>query len=721
VIPNAARDIAAGSLTWLTCVALGLSSSALIFNGPLARLVPYGLTAALIAYTAATLVVALFGSFRFGIAGPDSPSSAVVGTMVGAVGLEVAHEGYAVLVPTVMAAIAITGVVLGAWLITAGALRWSRWARSIPYPVTAGFLATAGWFACSGGIGVVTGYGLTYANLRYFDSPERLERLGVTLAWTAIMIGVQRRWRSPFALPALLAAGIAAFYAALLVFHVPVQVARDNAWLFSTPAHTLWWFPWGKDALAHVDGGAILSHALDILAVLVIVTICLLSYESGIELESKQEPDIDREMRINGVAVLASAGFGGIIAYFSLGRTSMSYRLGGRGRLSGLTVVVLNLALLAAGTGVVAYVPEFIAGGLVLQTGIPLLWSWVAGTRRKLSAPDYAAIIAIWQINVWFGFVFGFIAGLIICCMTFAMRYANVSPVKIVRSGRTIRSHLERSANELAILSLEGDQIAVFVLQGYLFFGTFDRLYQITKAARSENGLPPRYLVLDFRLVTGIDASAISTFAKMRRAAASAGTTLVLSRMPPSVERLWFADPAGSSESVASFADLDRALEWCEGELIARAQRSAPTAETLAGWLARELEHPEDAARIAPYLASRVLAKGEVLCSQGDPADTIFYVKRGRIGVFAGAEGARRLRSLGTETVVGEMGLYRESPRSATLVAEEETEIDELSRATLTRIEAEAPDIAIALHRAIIRLISDRLAFENELVSLLDQ
>lgn len=711
------RELAAGSMTWMTCVALALSSSALIFGGPLAPLVPYGVTAALIGYAVSTIILSVFGSFRFGIGGPDSPSSAVLGSMVGAVGLDLA--GSRSLVPTVMVAMAAAGLILGACFFAIGVLRGSRWTRYLPYPVVAGFMATAGWYVCSGAARVVTGQSLTFANVHVFASVDPLGRLAIAVAWSAVMIATQRRWRSPLALPLLLVAGTAAFYVFLLVAHVSPEVAREREWLFAVPSQTMWWFPWNPSALALVDPMALLRNALEVVPILVIATISLLAYESALELQSEHEPDLDREMRANGAAVFVSACLGGVLTYLSLGRTSMNYRSGARTRLSSFVVAALCLALLAAGVGIISDVPEFLIGGLLLQTGIPMLWSAVVSERRKLSVTDYAAVVAIWQISVWLGFAFGFVAGLLICCVIFAVRYASVSSVKTFGDARTIRSRLQRPAREIEILDREGEKIAVFILQSYLFFGTVDRLYQLTKAAAASEAAP-LYLAFDFQNVSGIDSSAIPTFAKIRRAAAERGMTLVLSGMGPFFDRLWFAEHVKAASAVEIFPDLDHALEWCEGSLIARVREPARDAKTLTEFLAGGLDDPAAAARIRPYISSRVLARGDVLCREGDPADTIFYVQFGRLGVFSG-EGAQRLRSLGGETVVGEMGFYRNVPRSATLIAEETTAIEELSRASLGRIEADAPSVAMAFHRVIIRVIADRLAFQNDLIAMLNR
>ena len=70
-----------------------------------------------------------------------------------------------------------------------------------------------------------------------------------------------------------------------------------------------------------------------------------------------------------------------------------------------------------------------------------------------------------------------------------------------------------------------GGKIQGLNLQSYLFFGSANRLYQHVKALLSEHP-ECRYLVFDFRLVTGINSSAAHSFAQIKRVAqdpASAG------------------------------------------------------------------------------------------------------------------------------------------------------------------------------------------------------
>jgi SulP family sulfate permease len=65
-------------------------------------------------------------------------------------------------------------------------------------------------------------------------------------------------------------------------------------------------------------------------------------------------------------------------------------------------------------------------------------------------------------------------------------------------------------------------------LQSYLFFGSANRLYQQVKALFA-NQPDRRFLVFDFRLVTGIDSSALQSFTQIKQVAEEVGARLVLS------------------------------------------------------------------------------------------------------------------------------------------------------------------------------------------------
>ncbi len=106
----------------------------------------------------------------------------------------------------------------------------------------------------------------------------------------------------------------------------------------------------------------------------------------------------------------------------------------------------------------------------------------------------------------------------------------------------------------------------------------------------------------------------------------------------------------------------------------------------------RELEQLLSAVRIEE------LSKGLEIVRQGDPGNEAFVVARGLLKVVR-REGADEtlLAQLGPGSVFGEMALISESPRSASVVALEPTQLLVLARDELERAAADAPELSVQL------------------------
>jgi len=138
----------------------------------------------------------------------------------------------------------------------------------------------------------------------------------------------------------------------------------------------------------------------------------------------------------------------------------------------------------------------------------------------------------------------------------------------------------------------------------------------------------------------------------------------------------------------------------------------------LAGQLWDHLDSDEMVQSLLPYLTRRELAAGHTVIRQGDPAEELLFLESGQLTVLVEtAVGPPvRLRTLRSGAVVGEMGLYSNHPRSASVVTDTAVVVHSLDRAALAHIEQEAPALANRLHRVIITLIAERLADNTTLV-----
>lgn len=117
-----------------------------------------------------------------------------------------------------------------------------------------------------------------------------------------------------------------------------------------------------------------------------------------------------------------------------------------------------------------------------------------------------------------------------------------------------------------------------------------------------------------------------------------------------------------------------------------------------------ELE-PGAMALLLEHLQWVELAGGETLMRQGEPGDAMYITVSGRLRTYiADEEGHQRMvREVTRGQVVGEMSLYTDEPRSATLVAIRDSVLVRLSKAEFKRLLAISAQVSIALTRQIIR------------------
>jgi NTE family protein/lysophospholipid hydrolase len=98
------------------------------------------------------------------------------------------------------------------------------------------------------------------------------------------------------------------------------------------------------------------------------------------------------------------------------------------------------------------------------------------------------------------------------------------------------------------------------------------------------------------------------------------------------------------------------------------------------------------------------LAGGEMLFRQGDPADYVYVVVRGRLAVVA-ADGTQHVRHLGHGDIVGEVAIFTGEARNATVRAVRDSELVRLSRASVHQFLERHPRGAIELIRMMARRV----------------
>ena len=107
----------------------------------------------------------------------------------------------------------------------------------------------------------------------------------------------------------------------------------------------------------------------------------------------------------------------------------------------------------------------------------------------------------------------------------------------------------------------------------------------------------------------------------------------------------------------------------------------------------------EDLEAIAKVTITRSFSKDQVIILAEEEGDALFIIHTGQVKVSIVSEDGREviLSMLGEGAVVGELALLDEKPRSANVVATEDTELIMLRRSDFLRLIFKIPKIAISL------------------------
>jgi SulP family sulfate permease len=416
----------------------------------------------------------------------------------------------------------------------------------------------------------------------------------------------------------------------------------------------------------------------------------------------------------------------------------MGYRICGISRLLGLVVAAVPGIVMFVGSDVLAWIPKIVLGSFLMFLGLSFLDEWVFKAWSKFSRIDFLIIISILVVIAAIGFLEGVALGMVLAVVLFVVNYSRVSVVKHAFSGADYQSRVTRRPGHCRILAEKGNVIYIIQLQGFIFFGTANNLLDQVRQRIEATTLPQlRYIVLDFRQVTGLDSTATLSFTKMIQLAQTKKIVLVFTK--PSIE----SDLPGQSNTIAKFfiqlgnveqderektvrifPELDRGLEWCENQILQAAGVDLnDDKESLQTQLRSLLPETENLDGILRYFERLDVGPGYYLMKQGDQPEDLFFIESGQVTAQLEFPDSSpiRLETMRGGRVVGEIGFFLNNPRTAAVVTDESSTIYRLSTQTLKQMEQNDPEAASAFHLGIIRLVTERLTHLINTVSALQR
>ncbi|HJM12696.1 MAG TPA: SulP family inorganic anion transporter [Candidatus Marinimicrobia bacterium] len=720
--PDTVPSIISGLINGIILIVIAMALSALIFTGSLSEYLSQGIGILLFGFLIYAIFSIFTASYPININTPQDIPVAIIAliatTVMATSGKDWSPEST---FQFIFVTIALTSVVVGVFFFILGSLKLGKLVRFIPYPVVGGFLAGTGWLIIKFAFIMTADMELSLANASSLFSQSTLLQWCPGLIFGALMLIASRFISHYLLIPGIIALGISLFYA-IMFFNGYSYMDLESSGLLLGP------FPEGglfqgspikyiSDFKWHIFQGQL--PALGTMMILNAISV-LFNY-SGLELIIKKDLDLDRELKVTGLGNILAGFCGAPPGHLALGGTSLAYSIGARSRLSTIVVAILCAGALFFGSKILSVFPRVILGGLLFNLGLSFVVDWLINTWNRVPKNDYIIIILIFLIIGTVGFLEGVLAGLMASVILFVISYSKVETIKHTLTGKTFHSNVERSERLKSIIEDSGDQILILPLQGYLFFGSANRLLEYIKAyLQSDDVGELKYLVFDFRQVTGVDSSTINSFNKLQILAALDDFKVLFcdltSQISAQFEAEGLFDDSGNG-SYLTFEDLDHGMEWCEEQIIAD-----------------KIKDPDDRASeiklfesqfsdLLPYFDSQTIEKNTKIIEQGADPKGLYFIKSGRVTVELDSKMDKRIRlkSMGTGTIVGEVSLYLKTQATASVITDEVCEIYFLSHENFEKLNRDASDRAAELHTYVIKLLSDRLAKSNATIHALMQ
>jgi glutaminase len=275
-------------------------------------------------------------------------------------------------------------------------------------------------------------------------------------------------------------------------------------------------------------------------------------------------------------------------------------------------------------------------------------------------------------------------------------------------------SRRSRRPHERKILAAHHNDVRVLELVGTLSFSNVDYVSrQLRGQAR------PQFIIFDLRRVTAMTPAGGRLLAEGFRELAAFNVTAVLSGIDrASAQWQSLRERTAGLSNIRHYPLLDDAIEWAEDQIIYRHGGDIYSNETtelaeqalLAGLSASELDLLTSLGKIRTY------SHGDKIIGAGEPASSIFFLKRGVVHVKL--PGGIRLATITAGMAFGEMALL-ETHRSADVFADASVTALEVPLADFERFRDNHPATSERIMRNLAQLLADRLIVANAKVNLL--
>jgi MFS superfamily sulfate permease-like transporter len=313
----------------------------------------------------------------------------------------------------------------------------------------------------------------------------------------------------------------------------------------------------------------------------------------------------------------------------------------------------------------------------------------------------------------------------VVAIILFVVNYSQLSVIKIETNGSDHASNVDRDLETRELLNQEGKRVLILILQGFIFFGTADKLISaIRNRIMDVEGSHFDYLVLDFHHVSQLDTSAIVTFSKLAQLSDRIGFHVVISgadekSIKQLVKHQFFT--FGDQQWERNYKQhLDMAMDWCERHILTDLNRDGEQKDlALEDVLGRIAYSEADIEHLSTFFEVEQREAGEYLFREGDKGESLYFVGSGVVVVVLKLPRQQEniLRKYTAGAILGEMAIYTGEKRTASVRTETSAVLFRLDKDKLDAMGKRFPASTAALNTYIVRVLAERLHRANRNLS----
>ena len=316
---------------------------------------------------------------------------------------------------TVTVGLGLCTTLLGLGLSIIGYFKLASTVQLLPTPVVGGYLAFIGFFCGQGGLSIQAGTEVTgILQWGAFFTPETFKLILPGLLCGITIYVLVRRIRHMAVLPCCIFGMCAVFYAVLLATGMTLEEARDAGWVSAADDPPPWYLTWSYLRFDKMVWSVLPPQIPTLIGMTFVVALSSSLDVAAIELELKRPLDYNFELSTVGLSNCLSGVTGGYTGSYIFSQSIFSLRAGIRSRLSGFVLALSEAIIVVLPVNILAYVPLFFFGSLLVMICVDLIVEWLWEVRLKMSKAEYSVAISTFLLIMILGVEWGILAGICI-------------------------------------------------------------------------------------------------------------------------------------------------------------------------------------------------------------------------------------------------------------------------------------------------------------------